>query len=140
MAFKRVKGSDRGLVRRKISSLACAVGDLMTYSRSAGTVVKATSALHREDVAGVVVETTTTADTSVLLQRIVPQDEYIVDVTNASDAAHNYQRMALTDEKVVNNTGTDSAASTAFVMQTGVVGVSGDKKILVEFIEELDEA
>lgn len=118
--FKRIEGSDRGNVRRTISSLALAVGDLVAYSRSAYKVVKATSSTSVEDVAGVVVQATTTSDTEVLLQRILPGDVYEVETANAGDATHNYQRMVLTDENTVNNTGTDSTADAAVFMQTGI--------------------
>lgn len=118
--FKRIEGSDRGNVRRKVVSLALAVGDLVAYDRSAYKVVKATSSTSVEDVAGVVVEATTTASTEVLLQRILPGDVYEVETANAGDATHNYQRMVLTDENTVNNTGTDSTADGAVFMQTGI--------------------
>jgi len=138
--FKRNRGSDKGFVRRTISSLALAVGDLVAYDRSAGTVVKATSSTSAEDVAGVVVEATSTADTSVLLQEIVDGDEFTVQAANNSNAAHNYQRMVLTDENTVNNTGTDSTADAACVMQVGTVGAAADKCIVVRFVRTQDRA
>ena len=118
--FKRIEGSDRGNVRRTISSLALAVGDLVAYDRANAKVIKATSSTSVEDVAGVVVEATTTANTEVLLQRVLPGDVYEVESANAGNATYNYQRMVLTDENTVNNTGTDSTADGAVFMQTGI--------------------
>uniref|UniRef100_A0A6H1ZYD3 Uncharacterized protein n=1 Tax=viral metagenome TaxID=1070528 RepID=A0A6H1ZYD3_9ZZZZ len=131
--FKRVKGADRGFIVRTISSLALVVGDLVAYSRSAYKVAKATNLSQVYDLAGIVVEATTTADTEVKLQRITPGDEYEVDVTNNSNATHNYQRMLLTDENAVNNTGTDNATDEAVFLQIGTVGTAANKKIVGEF-------
>lgn len=131
--FKRVKGADRGFIVRTISSLALVVGDLVAYSRSAYKVAKATSSSQVYDLAGIVVEATTTADTEVKLQRITPGDEYEVDVTNNSNATHNYQRMLLTDENAVNNTGTDNTTDEAVFLQIGTVGTAANKKIVGEF-------
>lgn len=131
--FERIKGSDRGFVTRTISSLATAVGDLMQYSRSAGTVTKATSSTEANSLAGVVVEATSSSDTQVKLQRILPGDEYKVDSTNNSNTSHNYQRMLLTDENAVNNTGTDNTTDEAVFLQTGIIGAVSDKKIVGEF-------
>jgi len=140
MSFKRMKGSDKGFVRRSISSLALAIGDLVAYDRSNHVVIKATSSTSIEDVAGVVVEATTTADTTVLLQEIVDGDVYSVDSTNNSNEDHNYQRMVLTDESHVNNTGTDSTNDAAVFMQTGTIGAVGDKKIVGRFVRVQDRA
>lgn len=138
--FNRVKGGDQGFTRRDISSLAFAVGDLAAYDRSNEVVVKATSSTTPEDLAGVVVEATTTADTSVLLQEIQDGDEYVVDVTNNSSTAHNYHRMVLTDENAVNNTGTDDTTDAAVFMQLYPVGAASDKKIRGRFVTRQDRA
>lgn len=131
--FERISGEDRGFVVRTISSLALVVGDLVAFNRSAYKVVKATSSSQVYDLAGIVVEATTTSDTQVKLQRIMSGDVYKVDVTNNSDATHNYQRMLLTDENTVNNTGTDDTTDEAVFLQTGTVGATTDKKIIGEF-------
>lgn len=138
--FNRVKGSDRGFIRRDCSSVAFAVGDLAAYDRSNHVVIKATSSTSLEDIAGVVVEATTSADTSVLLQRVVPGDQYVINTTNNSSTAHNYQRMVLTDENEINNTGSDSTSDAAVATQINTVGAAADKKILVEFNLNVDRA
>ena len=138
--FQRVRGTDRGFQRATTSSLAITAGDLLVYSRSAGTVIKATSSTSREDVAGVAVETITSSDTSVLMQRVSDHDEFVVNTTNNSNATHNYQRMVLTDENEVNNTGTDSTSDAAVVEQISPVGAAADKKILCRFVPMQDRA
>jgi len=86
------------------------------------------------------VEATTTADTQVLVQRVIDHDEFIVDVTNNSDAGHNYHRMLLTDENAVNNTGTDDTTDAAVFMQLSPVGASTEKKIRGRFVTRQDRA
>ena len=123
MAFKRVKGGDRGFVERTTASIAWTVGDLAQYSRTAGTVTAATSSTLMEDVAGICVEATTTAATTVLLQEIQDGDEYIVDTTNNPVVAEKYQKMVVgANAYTINNTHTDSDAPEALFMQTDVVG------------------
>lgn len=138
MAFKRIKGGDRGNIECDISSLAFAIGDLAFYDRSNHVVIKGTSTTPLLDLAGVVVAATTTADTKVLLQAIFKGDEYIADLTNNSNSAHNYQGMVLTDEHTVNNTGTTSNTDYACCMQIAPVGAAGDKKAIVSFVQAID--
>lgn len=138
--FRRVSGSDRGFDRFTISNLALAIGDLVAFDRSANTVIKATSSTSIEDVAGVVVEATTTSDTSVLVQRITKDDEYIVNTTNDTNVNMNYERMVLTDENEVNNTGTDSTNDAALFMQLAPVGAASDKLIRGRFVLVQDRA
>jgi len=134
MAFKRVKGSDRGMIKRVISSTAFSVGDLLQYSRTAGTVVIADANVEIDNLAGIVAEATTTADTYVLLQRIMPGDVYQTGTVNNSSASHNYQRMIWGAGHTANNTGTDVVGDTGIFMQTGVIGATGDKLIVGEFV------
>jgi hypothetical protein len=138
--FSRISGSDRGFKRRDCSSVAFAIGDLAAFDRANNVVIKATSSTSIEDLAGVVVEATTTADTSVLLQEIHKGDEYIVNTTNNSTAASNYERMVLTDENEVNNTGTDSTSDAAVFEQLSPVGAAADKKIRGRFNLNVDRA
>ena len=133
MSFKRIKGSDRGMIRRTISSLALAVGDLVVYNRTSYKVEAAQASSEIDNLAGVCIEATTTADTSVLLERIMPGDVYRVGTVNAADATHNYQRMIWGAAQTVNNTGTDVPGDTGLFMQTGVKGATTDKKIIGEF-------
>jgi hypothetical protein len=131
MAFKRIKGSDRGLVERTISGVAYSVGDLLQYSRTAATVVTADANTEIDNLAGVVVKATTTADTVVLLQRIMPGDVYEVDTLNAANVAHNYMRCIWGAGHTINNTGTDVATDTGLFMQTGKTGTN---KVIGEFV------
>ena len=138
--FERVKGSDRGMDERTISSITVVSGDLLAFDRSNAVDVLATSSSSAEDVSYVATAAATSADTEVLAQQIIAKDRYRVDSANNSNSAHNNQRMVLTDENTVNNTGTDSTADTAVVMQVGVVGAASDKKIIVEFVTRQDRA
>jgi hypothetical protein len=131
MAFHRISGGDRGAIRRTISSLACSVGDLMVYNRTSYKVEAAQASSEIDNLAGVCIEATTTDDTSVLLERIMPGDVYKVGTINAADATHNYQRMIWGTAHTANNTGTDVAGDTGIFMQTGVVGTS---EITGEFV------
>lgn len=136
--FQKISGKDVENKTRVISSLTLAVGDLLMASRSAGTVVEATSSVTVSLLqgGGIVTKATTTADTEVELQDIVYGAEYVVETTNNSNVAHNYMRMTLTDKNTVNNTGTDDSTNGVF-MQTGVIGATTDKKIKGEFIRAL---
>lgn len=138
--FENNKGSDRGSKERTIASLTLARGDLLDYDRANAKLVAATSASTPESIAGVVTAPTVTADTVVNIEPVVEYDEYVVDAANNSNSAHNYQRMVLTDSNTVNNTGTDDTSDAAVVTQVGVVGATGDKKIIVEFVTRQDRA
>ena len=138
--FSRIKGSDRGSDSLIISSLALDVGDMVTFDRANEKVIKATSSSSSEDVAGIVVAASTTSDTTVLVQKVVEGDEYTVDTNANSATTHTYQRMVLTDENTVDNTGTDSTSDAAVVMQMGIIGAVGDKKIRVRLVTKQDRA
>ena len=103
----------------------------MVYNRTSYKVEAATAASEIDNLAGVCVAATTTADTEVLLERIMPGDVYEVGVVNAADATHNYQRMIWGTAHTANNTGTDVAGDTGIFMQTGLVGTSN---IVGEFV------
>lgn len=115
-----------------IASQAYTIGDLVALSRSAATVVPATSSSLTNDIFGVAMETVTSAATTLLVAIVRPQQRWVADVTNATNTAHNFQRMVLTDVRTVNNTGTDSTTDAAVVTQLGVVDSTG-KRILVSF-------
>ncbi len=140
MPFKRTSGSDRGFDRGDISSISGSIGDVLAYDRSNHVLIKATSSTSIEDLAGIATEDYTTAMTSVLYQKIIMKDKYVVNTTNNSSSNHNYQRMVLTDAATVNNTGTDSTNDAAMFMQTGTIGAAGDKKIVGEFVLVQDRA
>ena len=103
-------------------------------------VILATSSSSAEDLAGVAVETIGTSATSVLVQRISEDDEYVVSTTNNSATTMNYERMVLTDENEVNNTGTDSTSDAAVFVQLYPVGAAADKKIRGRFVTKQDRA
>lgn len=138
--FSRKSGDDRGYQKLTISSLALVAGDLVAFDRSNAKVIKATSSSSIEDLAGVVVEATTSADTQALVQKITKDDLYEAPTTNSTNTTHNYQRMVLTDENEVNNTGTDSTSDAAVFVQLYPVGATGDKKIVGFFNINLDRA
>lgn len=141
MSVTRKSGSDKGFVRRDISATAFSVGDILAYDRSNHIVVAASATTTVEDLAGICVEATTTADTSILLQEIVEGDKYIATTTNNSNANHNYQRMIIgANAGTINNTGTDSTNDAAVFMQEGVIGAAADKKIIGRFMLRQDRA
>lgn len=104
-----------------ISSQAYQVGDLVQYSRSAGTVIPATSASINANIVGVAMSAQVSGDTTLLVCLVTPEQTWQADATNATNAAQNYQRMVLTDKGTVNNTGTDVTGSTGVFTQEGVV-------------------
>ena len=138
--FQRVSGDDRGFQTYTIASITVAIGDLLAFDRAAETVILATSSSTPESLAGVAVEARTTADTTVLVQRITVDDEYIASSANNSDTAHNYHRMLLTDEDEVNNTASDDTTDAAVFMQLATVGAAADKKIRGRFVTVQDRA
>ena len=138
--FERVSGSDRGFIRFDTSSLAITKGDLLAFDRSNNVVIKATSSTSVEDLAGVAVETIVSTETSVLVQKVDENDEFVAPTTNNTAATMNYERMVLTDENEVNNTGTDSTSDAAYVMQLYPVGAASDKKIRCRLVRVQDRA
>lgn len=60
------------MIKRAISATAFEVGDLLQYDRSNAIVIVATAATEIDNLAGVVAAASTTSDTEVLLQRIMP--------------------------------------------------------------------
>ena len=141
MAFKRVKGSDKGFSEpRTVSSLTAVINELLDYDRANEVLVAATSSSTVESLAGISVKAIASADTTAQVQEIVDGDEYVVDTTNNSNSAHNYHRMVLTNSTTVNNTGTDSTADTAVFMQVAPIGAASGKKIIGRFVRVQDRA
>ncbi len=102
---------------------------------SSGLAILATSGTVVADVIGVCNQSSTAADafTTVPVIEAFQNDVWVADSTNNSSASHNGQKMVLgANGGIVNNTGTTSA--TGIVQQVGVYGATGDKKILVRFI------
>jgi len=141
MAFKRVKGGDRGFSEpRTVSSLTGTIGELVDYDRGSEILAEATSSSTVESLAGVLVSAVVAADTSAQIQEIQDGDEYIADCTNNSDVAHNYHRMVLTDSLTVNNGASDDTTDAAVFMQIAPVGAASQKKILGRFVRVQDRA
>lgn len=104
-----------------ISSQAFTIGDLVDVSRTAGTVIPATSSSTTYTIRGVAMQTVTSAATTLLIALCNAAQRWSADMTNTTNTTHNGQRMLLTDKATVNNTGTDSTATTAVFEQLGVV-------------------
>lgn len=136
--FQRITGRDGDSRERVISSLTTVVGDLLMASRTAGTVVAATSGstVSLLQGGGIVQKASTSSDVLVDIQEIDFDTEYTVESASNSNVSHNYMRMALTDTNTVNNSGSDDS-SNGVVYQTGVIGVTSDKKIKVVFLRAL---
>ena len=131
MAFKRIKGSDRGMQERAISSTAFAVGDLLVYDRSNAIVITASAASEIDNLAGVCAKATTTSDTVILLQKIIAGDMYEVDALNTIDAGDNYMRMIWGAGQTIDNSGTDVPGDTGIFMQTAITTTG---KVVGEFV------
>lgn len=133
--FQRVKGPDLANEKRTIDTLTLAVGDLLMASRTAGTLVEATSSatcslLHG---GGIVEKAASASDTEVEITPIDYNSIYQVESTNDSNSSHRYMRVALTDDNTVNNGGADDGTN-GILYQIGEVGAVGDKTLLVKFL------
>ena len=141
MAFKRVKGGDKGFTEpRTVASLTAVAGELLAWDRAAETMIAATSSSTPESLAGVTVAAVASADTTAQVQELTDGDEWIADTTNNSDAAHNYHRMLLTDSVTVNNTASDDTTDAAVIEQIAPVGAAASKKILCRIVRVQDRA
>ena len=136
--FERISGADRGYFEFAISSITVVANDVMAWDRSNAVVVAATSSSSLEDLAGVAVESATTSDTVLLMQKISEDDEYKGETGSNSNASHNGQRHILTDENTVNNQGSDQTGDSAVFLQLGIIGAVGDKLIRGKFITRMD--
>jgi len=136
--FQRVGGTTTEAKERVIGAVAYAVGDLLMRSTTAGTLIAATSSVTPNLMAGggIVTKATDGVATVVYVEPIDYSAEYIVQSANNSNVAHNYMCMTLTDLNTVNNTGTDDVTNPCFI-QTGVVGVNTDKKIIGQFVRQI---
>ena len=139
MAVRRISGGNRGYRKLAISSITVVLGDVMMYDYENEVVILATSSATQERLAGVAVESATSSDTTVLVQKIEEDDEYVVDTTSNSATTDKYHRVALTDENTVAN-GADVTGDTGVFQQLGIVGAVGDKRIRGRFITRQDRA
>ncbi len=139
MPFKRIKGGDKGFESVAISSITVAEGDALMWDYENEVAILATSAMTPERFAGIAVESKTTADTSVLVQKPEEYDEYIADTNTTSATTDNYHRLALADEDQV-TVGADDTADTGVFFQLGIVGATTDNKIRGRFVTRQDRA
>jgi len=136
--FQRVGGTITEAKERVIGAVAYAVGDLLMRSTTAGTLIAATSSTTPNllNGGGIVTKATNGVATVAYIEPLDYDAEYFAETTNNSNVAHNYMLMALTDSNTVNNSGTDDVTNPVF-MQTGVVGATGDKKIIGQFVRQI---
>lgn len=133
MAFSLVKeNTDPVYKKLRISSQAYTLGDLamLQVTADAIDVVPATAATTTTNVYAVAVETVTSSATECLFCLVTPDQVWSVNTTNDATTDDNYQKMILTNKGVVNNTHTNSAVDEAVFMQTGVIGLAADRKIV----------
>lgn len=137
MAFIQsiLKNPTRSLkVVPKASGTAITNGYVLEWAT--GLAILGGSSTTRPNVIGVANGAISAGDALTQASVIEPfeKDVWLVDSTNNSNAAHNGQLMVLgANGGIVNNTGTTDAAG--IVQQVGVYGATGDKKILVQFIQ-----
>lgn len=136
--FTKVSGPDIASKKRTIGAVAYAVGDLLMASRSAGTLVAATSSatVSLLQGGGIVTKATDGVVTEVEVQPIDFCAVYSVECANSSNSAHRYMRVALADANTVTNGGSDDATN-GVLQQVGEVGINTNKVILVEFLPAL---
>ena len=139
MPISRIKGGNRGFRRLDISSITVAEGDVMMYDYENEVIILATSSATPERLAGVATEAATTSDSTVLVQKIEEDDEYIADTTSNAVTTDNLHRVALTSEDTVAN-GADVTGDTGIFQQLGVVGAASDRQIRGRFITRQDRA
>ena len=139
MPFSRVSGGNRGNRRLPISSITIAEGDVLMYDYENEVVILATSSATPERIAGVATEAATTSETTVLVQKIEEDDEYIADTNSNTATTDNLHRNALADEDQVAN-GADVTGDTGVFQQLGIVGATTDQQIRGRFITRQDRA
>jgi hypothetical protein len=129
-----VKNTRNLVLENKGASTVMTQGNIVDLT--AGLAVDASSSSTRDTIRGVCNQTIAAAEALTQVPVIVPgeDDTFVVDSTNNSDEDHNGQAMIVgADPHTINNTGTTSAAGV--VVQVGVFGATGDKKIVVRFIK-----
>ena len=137
--FDRISGGNRGYRRLPISSITVVRNDALMYDYENEVVILATSSATPERMAGIAVEAATSSDTTVLVQKIEEDDEYVVSTTSDTATTDNLHRVALTDENAVAN-GADVTGDTGVFQQLGIVGATTDRRIRGRFITRQDRA
>lgn len=115
---------------------AYVIGDSVDVSRTTGGLVPSSASSVTYGERGVAMQTVASAATVFLVALTSPRQLWSADSTNNSNTAHNLQRMIFgADCRTVNNTGTDSTTSSGVLEQQGVIGATGDKRIVVRFLQ-----
>lgn len=123
--FKLVSDPEPTVYRlMTIASQAYAIGDAVAFSRSAGTVIPATSSTITANIFGVAMSVQTSSDTTLLVALANDKQIWSADTANTANTAHNYQRMALSTAQTVNNTGTDQTGTSGVFEQQGVLNTT----------------
>lgn len=115
------------------SGLTTTVGDLLERVAGSTTWAACTSSSDWFTVKAIAMEAVSSAN-RVLAYRIKGNELVKVDAANSSDSADNGDRMILTDKDTVANTGSDVTGQSPCFIQEGVLGVTGDKKIIGKII------
>ena len=124
--------------RVRISSQAYTLGDCVYLKRAADDVDVLPVSVGNgtpNSIYGVAMETVSNTATTLLIALIDPYQVWQATTTNNTSSTHNYLRCIIgANAQTVNNTGSDVTGSTAIFMQTGVVGATGDKRIVGKFL------
>lgn len=126
--------SRRVVPETKLSATVTTANTVGAFDPTTGVLIEAVTASLPTEIVGIILESKSAADaaTSVAVELINKDFEYIADSVNNSNAAWNGNRMLLATSGTVTNTSSD--VSTGQVVQVGVVGAASDKKILVKFV------
>lgn len=108
-------------------------GDIVVWERTSDNYDVTTHALGTAiatNLAGVAVNTTTSADSVVTVILLDPTHEWKVDCTNTANDDHNSMRVGLTNAGTINNDGSDGTTTADFFMQTDIAGTKLIGRIL----------
>ena len=133
MAFKLIGGTAEPFTIEATvtAGTAIAEGDLLDIN---GNVLqRATSSSTIHTIVGVAAETISTADTKIKVIPVMHGQLWQADTANNTDATELYESMALTDHDTVSNSDSDVTGDTGVFLCLGLVGATGDKKIVGEF-------
>lgn len=128
MAFKCKKGDSTSQPMYCGTSASITTGDLLTFDRSNGKVIRATASLLAEDVAGVAASTPGSSDEWV---NVIPCNRgqlWEWDCTSNTATNQLCKRHVLTDHDTVANTSSDQAVDEVVVVAIENSGAAGDKK------------
>lgn len=107
------------------------IGDIYYWNAGADAALPGAAATESFDRVGILTKPTINGDTTIEVQIPTSTQLWEADASAATSTGQNGYNMILTDQNTV-NIGT-STASEALVVQVGVIGATGDKRILVRF-------